>query len=98
MAAKALLHVLNNGIDIAEMQSFLCRQLKLPADALLGKECRPAALPGVGLGSRGKVIIKIEPKLRLIAPLMQMRDLLTEQKSVMRVEGARGKYSITIKL
>jgi hypothetical protein len=50
-------------------------ELQLPADALFGKERGPATLPGVGLGS-GKVVIKIQTKLRLIAPLMQMGDLL----------------------
>jgi hypothetical protein len=34
---------------------------------------RPAALPGIGLRGGGEIVIKIEPKLRLVAPLVQTR-------------------------
>lgn len=76
MIAQPLLNNINKAIDIAKMQAFLGGELELPADALFGKERGPATLPGVRLGSRGKVIVKIQTKLRLIAPLMQMGDLL----------------------
>ncbi len=37
------------------------------------QEHRPATLPGVGLRRGGKIVVEIQTKLRLIAPLMQMR-------------------------
>jgi len=45
----------------------------LPADALLGKKRRPFTLPGIGLRRGGEIVIEIETKLRLIAPLMKAR-------------------------
>ena len=78
MIAQTLLHIIDDAVDITEAEPFFGSQLQLPADTLFGKESRPAALPGVGLRGGGKVVIKIQPKLRLIAPLMQMRNMLTE--------------------
>ena len=72
MVGQSLLYQIDSGIDIAKVQSLLRRELQLPADTLLGKKNRPATLPGVGLRRGGKIVIKIQTELRLIAPLMQV--------------------------
>jgi hypothetical protein len=78
MIAQPLLHIIDDAVDIAKVQPFFGSQLQLPADTLFGKESRPATLPGVGLRRGGKIVIKIQTKLRLIAPLMQMGNMLAE--------------------
>ena len=70
VGCQTLLNVFDDGIDIAKLQTFLRSQFQLPANALLSKECRPASLPGIGLWGGGEVVVKIETKLRLVAPLM----------------------------
>ena len=70
--SKALLNMFDYGVNITKLQPFFCRQLQLPADTLLGKKNRPATLPGVGLRRGGKIVIKIQTELRLIAPLMEV--------------------------
>ncbi|MNR35439.1 hypothetical protein D3C85_1532870 [compost metagenome] len=86
MRGKSLLDMFHDGVDIAKLQPFFRSKLQLPADTLFGKECRPAALPGVGLWRGGKIVIKIKTKLRLIAPLMQTSNLLAQHKRVVRVQ------------
>jgi hypothetical protein len=73
VGCQTLLNVLDDGINIAKFQPFLGGQLKLPANALLGKKRRPAPLPGIGLWRGREIVVKIETKLRLVAPLMQAR-------------------------
>ncbi len=73
MRGQALLYMLDDSINVAKFQPFLSGQLKLPANALLGKKRRPAALPGVGLRGGGEIVVEIETKLRLVAPLMESR-------------------------
>lgn len=90
VGCQTLLNVLDNRINIAKFQPFLGGQLKLPADALLGKKCRPAALLGVGLWRGGEVVVKIETKLRLVTPLMQARELLPEDKRIMGIQRSGG--------
>ncbi|MNE61270.1 hypothetical protein D3C80_1564720 [compost metagenome] len=70
---------MNHGGDIfnaAERHAFFRRQLQLPANALLGEERGPAALPAVGLHKRCQFIIKIQTELQLLTPLMQRGQLL----------------------
>ena len=70
MTTQPLLNNINKMIDITKMQAFLGGEFQLPADALFGKESGPATLPGVRLGGGGEVVVKIQTKLRLVAPLM----------------------------
>jgi hypothetical protein len=63
--------VFDNGVDIAKLQPFFCGQFQLPANTLFGEKGRPAALPGIRLRGSGEVVIKIEAKLRLVAPLVE---------------------------
>ena len=76
MTAQSLLDLRNNGVNVTKLKSFFSGQLQLPAYSLLGEKGRPATLPGIGLRRGGKVVVEIKPKLRLIAPLMQVRQLL----------------------
>ncbi|VTP61949.1 Uncharacterised protein [Serratia rubidaea] len=73
-------------IDIAEGHAFLRRQLQLPADALFGEEFRPAALPGIGLRRGGQMVVKVEAELRLFAPAVQMRQLLSQAVGAVRIQ------------
>ncbi|STQ12503.1 Uncharacterised protein [Enterobacter cloacae] len=71
MRGQALLYMLDDSINVAKFEAFLGGEFKLPADTLLGKKGRPAALPGIRLWCGGEIVIKVETKLRLVAPLMQ---------------------------
>ena len=84
---QAQIHPIDDVVDIAEGHAFLRRQLQLPADALLGEEFRPAALPGVGLRGGGQIAVEVETELRLLAPLVQMRQLLAQAVGAVGVEG-----------
>ncbi|MNI50969.1 hypothetical protein D3C73_1056640 [compost metagenome] len=78
--------MVNNGVNIAKCDPFFGGKLQLPANPLFCKKGRPATLPRIGLRRGRECIIKVEAKLRLIAPFMKMRELLSENKGVVGIQ------------
>lgn len=88
MRRQTLLNMFNNGVNITKGNAFFRGEFKLPANALFGEKSRPTALPGIRLRRGRERVIKIEAELRLIALLVQARQLLPKSKRIMGIQRA----------